>query len=236
MYRVLVVEDDDGTARLLGRHVERYAAEHAISLEVSRLSSALDLPERAQTADLVFLDIELPQINGMDAALDLRTRNSTTIIIFVTNLAQYAVRGYQANALDFVVKPFTYYDLALRLDRAVEALRKRTARNVSVRTRDGLRLFPATELVFLESSRHDVVYHLADGSTLSARGSLKGAWEYLGGTPFLRISSGCIVNMAHVRGLRDAEVTLSTGDVAWMSRANKKRCMEEIARYLGGTA
>lgn len=236
MYRILIVEDDVATARTLQEYVERYAREHGIEVQVARLASALDLPEQADHADLVFLDIELPQINGMDAALELRQHNATTLIIFVTNLAQYAVKGYQANALDFVVKPFTYYDLALRMDRAMQALQQRSARSISVRTREGMRLFPASDLVFLDSSRHDVVYHLADGTAVSARGSLRGAWDELGGSPFLRISSRCIINMAHVRGLRDAEVTLSTGDVVWMSRANKKRSLDEIARYLGGTA
>lgn len=236
MYRILIVEDDDVTAAQLQGHVERYAHEHDLDVVMTRLSSALDLPERAADADLVFLDIELPRINGMDAALESRSHNTTTLIIFVTNLAQYAVKGYQANALDFMVKPFTYYDLALRLDRALQALRRRGVRRIVVRTREGTRLFPASELVFLDTSHHDVVYHLADGSTVSARGSLKGTWDSLGGAPFLRISSGCIINMAHVRNLRDAEVSLSTGDLVWMSRANKRRCLEEIARYLGGTA
>lgn len=236
MFRILIVEDEDATAHTLQEYVERYAHEHEIEAQVVRLASALDLPEQAAHADLVFLDIELPQINGMDAALELRQHNTTTLIIFVTNLAQYAVKGYQANALDFVVKPFTYYDLALRLDRALQVLRQRRTRSIAVHTREGMRLFPASDLVFLDSNRHDVVYHLANGTTVSARGSLKGAGDALGGSPFLRISSGCIINMAHVRGLRDAEVTLSTGDVVWMSRANKKRCLEEITRYLGGTA
>lgn len=236
MYRILIVEDDNATADKLRACIERYAEEHGLEVLATRLASALDLPERAADADLVFLDIELPQINGMDAALELRRHNATTLIIFVTNLAQYAVKGYQANALDFVVKPFTYYDLALRLDRAVQVLQQRGTRRLAVHTREGTRLFSASDLVFLDTQRHDVVYHLADGTTFSVRGSLKGVWDTLGGAPFLRISSGCIINMAHVRGLRDAEVTLSTGDVVWMSRANKKRCLEEITRYLGGTA
>lgn len=233
MYRILIVEDDDATAARLAACVGRYGETHGVGLACARIPSALDLPERAAESDLVFLDVELPGESGMDAALDLRRENATVPVIFVTNLAQYAVRGYEARALDFVVKPFSYEDIAQRLDRAMAVLRENAGRVVSVRTRTGLRLFPASQLVFVDTAGHDVAYHLEDGSVVSARGSLKAAWEALGGTPFLRVSSGCVVNMAHVRGVDDARLTLSTGDVVWASRANKRHCLEELARYLG---
>ncbi len=234
VYRFVVVEDEPEAAHALLSSLERYAAEHGEEFQTTWLKSALDLAEASRSADLVFLDIELPQINGMDAAAEFRLTDQSTPIIFVTNLAQYAVRGYQVSALDFIVKPFTYFDLALRLDRAMAVIRQNAGRGISIRTREGLRVFPARELVMLETAGHDVVYRLSGGEELSARGSLKSVEAELGGSPFLRVSSSCIINMSHVRGLADGKVTLSDGSTCWISRANKKRCTTEIARFLGG--
>lgn len=236
MYRVLIVEDEPQAADALRAALARYEAERGEKFQVSWAKSAFDLEDASHDADLIFMDIELPGANGLDAAIALRERDRSTPIIFVTNLAQYAVRGYQAEALDFIVKPFSYGDFALRMDRAMQVMKRRTGRSISVRSRDGMRLFAASDLVFVEVHGHDVVYHLTDGTSFSARGSLSGVKPTLGGTPFLQISSGCIINMGHVRGLRDAEVTLSDGVTVWISRANKRRCLDAITRYLGGGA
>ncbi len=236
MYRILIVEDEPEAADRLRAAIARYGREHDEQLSVVWAKSALELDEKGPAYDLIFMDIELPGQNGMDAALELRGRDHATPIVFVTNLAQYAVRGYEAEALDFIVKPFTYGAFALRMDRAMQAMRRNAGRTISVRSRDGIRIFPASALVSVEVSGHDIAYSLDDGTSFSMRGSLSAAERELGGSPFLRISSGCIINMGHVRGVHDAEVTLSSGAPVWISRANKKRCLEEIARYLGGGA
>jgi len=237
MHRILIVEDEDAAAQALRQAVERFGAEHGETFQVTRLSSAVDLDEHVSTAhDLIFLDIELPGQNGMDAAFDLRAHDTSTPIVFVTNLAQYAVHGYAVNALDFIVKPFTYEDFALRMERAMRVVRQRSGRTLTVRGRDGLRVFDASQLVFVDMSGHDLVYHLEGGETVSVRGSMRRLEGELGGSPFLRISSGCIVNMGHVRGIADAALTLSTGDVVWASRANKRAVLEAIATYLGSGA
>jgi len=237
MHRILIVEDEDAAAQALRQAVERFGAEHGEAFQVTRLSSAVDLDERISTAhDLIFLDIELPGQNGMDAAFDLRAHDTSTPIVFVTNLAQYAVHGYAVDALDFIVKPFTYEDFALRMERAMRVVRQRSGRTLTVRGRDGLRVFDASQLVFVDMSGHDLVYHLEGGETVSVRGSMRRLEGELGGSPFLRISSGCIVNMGHVRGIADAALTLSTGDVVWASRANKRAVLEAIATYLGSGA
>lgn len=237
MYQVLVIEDDPGAAEALRGCIERYGRERGEQLQVSWLKSAVELDADAPAgADLIFMDIDLPGENGLAAAIELRRHDRATPLIFVTNLAQYAVRGYQADALDFIVKPYTYGAFAMRMDRAMEVMRRATRRSITVRSHDGLRIVAISDLVFIDVSGHNLTYHLADGASFSVRESLGRAADALGGPPFLRISSGCVINMGHVRGVHDAEVTLSTGEKAWISRANKRCCLEEISRFLGSGA
>lgn len=237
MYRILMVEDEAAAADDLRACIERYGREHGEQFQVSWIRSALELDtESPSGADLIFMDIDLPGVDGLDAAIELRRHDRATPLVFVTNLAQCAVRGYQADALDFIVKPYTYGAFAMRMDRAMEVMRRAARRSVTVRSHDGLRIVAVSDLVFVDVSGHNVIYHLADGTSFSARDSLSRTAEGLGGAPFLRISSSCVVNMGHVRGVRDAEVTLTGGERVWISRANKRRCLEEISRYLGSGA
>ena len=73
--------------------------------------------------DIVFMDIELPGINGMEAAHRLREIDQQVILIFVTNMAQFAVKGYEVDALDYIIKPAQYGPLSIKLDRAAQRWR-----------------------------------------------------------------------------------------------------------------
>ena len=134
---------------------ERYARENNLEFQVSWERSALGATSGDAKFDLIFMDIGLPGINGMEAATLIRTYDSETPIIFVTNLAQYAVRGYEVDALDFVVKPVSYYNFKMRMDKAMRILKRNSGMNVVVTTHDGLRVIPAAELVAVEVSNHN---------------------------------------------------------------------------------
>ena len=90
----------------------------------------MGLPRRFLDAsydvDVVFMDIDLPGMNGMDAAAQMLRCDATTQIVFVTSLAQYAVKGYEVDAAGFIVKPVRFYDMAMCLDK----VRRVISRNV----------------------------------------------------------------------------------------------------------
>ena len=104
MHRILIVEDEPGAAMALRDAIARYGAEHSEQFQVGWMRNTIDLDGPA--FDLIFMDIDLGIENGMDAAREIREFDRSTPIIFVTNLAQYAVQGYEVKALDFIVKPF----------------------------------------------------------------------------------------------------------------------------------
>ncbi len=126
-----MVEDSDEEATILLDHLEHYGKVHGVRFITTRSVTAFELVNDAIQADLVFMDIDLPGINGMEAAEMLRESDTTTPLIFVTNLAQYAVRGYQVDALDFMVKPIAYGDFSMRMDRAMRAVKKNAGRTVA---------------------------------------------------------------------------------------------------------
>ena len=234
MYRILIVEDTPAEADVLRAHLARYAGEKNLSFSVTVLGSALEFVNSRRTADLVRMDIDMPGINGMEAAEILRTYDQATPLIFVTNLAQYAVRGYSVDALDFVVKPVEYYDFAMRMDRAVRVMERNARRTIALPTESGVRVVPCSEIVYVDLVKHDVIYHLADGTEpLRERGSLRAAEERLTGQDFLRISSGCLINMGQVARIGSASVTMSDGTELFYSRSQRKRALEALANYVG---
>ena len=235
MYRILSIEDTPEEATILRAHIERYAAEHDLDLRLTQQSSAFDLAGGEVDADLVFLDIDLPGINGMEAAEALRDARSEMPIIFVTNLAQYAVHGYAVDALDFVVKPVSYYDFSLRMDKALRVLGRGARQGLSIQTEGGFRVVSLTDILYIDVSNHDVAYHLTDGSTLTMRDTLSKVEARLHDSSFVRVSNSCLVNMAHISAISGFELSMDNGEALWFSRSRRKNAMATIARFLGGS-
>lgn len=235
MYRVLIVEDSPSEAETLKNYLARYATEHDVQISVDILPSALEFVNSKHAADLILMDIDMPGINGMEAAEILRTYDETTPLMFVTNLAQYAVKGYSVDALDFVVKPVEYDDFSMRMDRAMRVMKRNERHALSVATENGVCVVDQSGVVYIDLARHDVCYHLTDGSVLKERGSLKATEEGLDPATFLRISSGCLINMGQVRRIRNDSVVMSDGTELYYSRSQKKHALETLNDYLAGS-
>lgn len=232
--RVAIVEDDQKEAERLTRCLERYGDKHGLRFLICHLASALELDPHDPAADVIFMDIDLPGMNGMEAAHSLRHAQSDTPLVFVTNLAQYAVHGYAVDALDFIVKPVTYDDFSLRMTRVMRILRQRADATIAIRTQEGLRILSISQIVLVEVRHHNLFYTTAeDAEPIRTRGTLAQAEEDLSAGPFLKANASCLVNMAHVAGVVDDRLDLDNGSSAFFSRSRKREGMQELAGYLG---
>ena len=236
MYRALIVEDDPTAADVLRVHLARYGAERGAEFAVEVLPSALEFLERRPKADIVFLDIGLPGISGMEAAEVMRQTDPVTPIVFVTDLAQYAVRGYQVDALDFMVKPVEYEDFALRMGRAMRVMERNAERTVAIPTPEGLRVVAQHDVIYVEIFRHDLCWHVAgEPEPLHARGTLTKVSEELGQDRFCRISASHLINMGQIRLIRGDSVVMSNGDELPISRRRRREALDTLTRYVGGS-
>ena len=234
MPNIALVEDEPEAADVLASFIARYAGEKGLELTVTRFGNAMDFEMTHQHFDLVFMDIQMPGINGMEAAQLMRTYDSETPIIFVTNLAKYAVKGYEVGALGFIVKPVSYGGLSLSLDRALRAIGANAGRSVAVPTEDGVRVVPLRSIIYVEVTKHRLTYHIENEEPLEARGSLVQLEEELAEAPVVRVSKSCLANMDKISLVRNAEVQMTNGDLLRISRTHKKEVVDKVTDYLGG--
>ena len=236
MHQIAIVEDELDAADALAGFLDRYAEERGESFEVTRFTNAIDFEMTRQQFDLVFMDIQMPGINGMEAARLLRTYDEDTPIIFVTNLAQYAVKGYEVDALDFIVKPVTYFNFRMRMDKAMRHIHRNAGRSITLTTRDGMRVVPLADIEYVEVSKHDLSYHIyGDPEPFVVYGSLKAFEDEVAGGPFVRISASCIVNMNQVRSVKGSALVTRGGDTLYFSRSRRREALSTITNFLGGS-
>lgn len=183
--------------------------------------------------DLVMMDIEMPGTNGMDASYQLRKMDTSVALMFVTNMAQFAVKGYEVDAFDFVVKPVTYPNFKMKMQRILLKLSRRATKSILLNLPEGARRILPSEIVYIEVSGHDVVYHTYHG-TYNVYGTLKAVEASLDARQFVRCNNCYLVNLNCVVGVQEDEVVLKDTRLR-ISRARKKGFMQDLNNYLGGS-
>ena len=230
---VAIVEDSPAEAELLRSYFARFTKEHGVDFTLTCFASGEEFLNKYRPAyDLVLMDIGLPGHNGMETAAALRERDRSVTLIFVTNMAQFAVKGYEVDAFDFVVKPVGYSNFALKLQRALNKLDTRRDSEVLVTLSDSMVRLSASQIKYIEISGHRMVYHTTDGE-LYAYGNLKEVEASLGGGMFARCNNCYLVNLNYVRAVQGHTVTVGTDELQ-ISRPRRKAFIQALNDYLGG--
>lgn len=230
--KVAIVEDEDAAAEKLQSGLERYARENGIAIEAVRfVDPTLLLEAYRPVYDIILMDIVMPHVNGFAAAKKLRELDEEVLLIFVTNMQNYAVKGYEVSAFDFIVKPFTYGVLEAKLARACKRLGERqTGACISVTVERSVKVLPVLKVHYVEIRGHTLTYHTQEGC-FTARDTLEHA-EAMLGAGFARCNNSFLVNLAHVRGV-DKNNVIVAGEMLAVSRNKKKEFMQALANYLG---
>ena len=233
MIRVAVVEDDAEVQGVLREYIRRYTRQYGTEFEVSVFADGVDILDNYRAVyDVIFLDVEMKHLDGMTTAERIRQMDAEVILIFITNMAQYAIRGYSVGALDYVLKPVPYFAFSQQLMKAVTRLEKRAKRYLTVPVEGGLRRLDTASIYYLESEGHRVHFYTEEGDFVAA-GTLKAFEEKLAERPFARCNSGYLVNLAQVKGVQQGMVQVGPYELQ-VSRPRRKAFLAALADHIGG--
>ena len=235
MIRIAIVEDSAEVRDQLVGYLHRYERQYGKMFELTAFADGDEIVSDYRAVyDIILLDIQMRRMDGMAAAEAIRKVDRDVILIFITNMAQFAIRGYAVDALDYVLKPVPYFAFSRQLQKAVERLRRRQKTFLTVPVEGGLRRVDVATLYYLESEGHYVRLYTEDGELLTA-GSLKAYEEKLANKPFVRCNSGYLVNLAQVLGVQQNTVQVGPYTLQ-ISRPKKKAFLEALTDYIGGDA
>ncbi len=234
MIRLAIVEDEEQYIQQLEEYLARYQRENGRRMDIRVFRDGDELLEQYEGQfDILLMDIQMRFVDGMTAAEQIRQRDQEVVIMFITNMTQYAIRGYQVDALDYLVKPVEYFAFSRKLDRAISRAGSRNRHYISIRVDGGLRKLDVSHILYIESQGHDLCYLTTEGEYFS-RGTIREAEEQMKHHDFYRCNKGCLVNMARVEAVEDG-CCLLEGERIPISRARRKEFMEELADYMSRT-
>ena len=235
MYRIAIVEDEQSCMDTLKAYLEKLAAEKDLSFEICCFKNAvLFLENYTSDYHLVFMDIRMPYLNGMDAAHSLRELDPEVLLIFVTSMAHYAVKGYEVSAFDYIVKPVTYPDFALKMARAIRRLSHiKTGPEIVVPTPNGMVRLSTDEIRYIETLGHHLIYHMDGAKTHTQYATLASVEEKLKQYHFARCNNCYLVNLKFVQRIKGYTVSVD-GVELQISQPRKKEFLRQFLAFSDG--
>jgi DNA-binding LytR/AlgR family response regulator len=213
MMNLAVCDDDRVFLDELEREIKRYTAEQELDIHIDKYSA----PRALLSADLascdaVFLDIDMPEINGLEVAQQLRNIYPDIVIVFVTGWIEYAPAGYRVNAFRYLLKKNLSQELWNCLDDVQKKLAE-VSEQITIHTRDRTLEVGLNNILYFEGTSHrSVLMHTKHQKLIECTGKLSDYEAALSVKGFLRLQKSYLVNMNHIEKIRNYRATLQNGE------------------------
>ena len=184
----------------------------------------------AESYDVIFLDIDMPILNGIETGKMIRTLDKNVIIVFVTSFEQYAIEAFSCEAFNYILKPCKAIDITHILERAKEKLAIATKYHV-IRSKSKTIRLPITEIYYAECSNKHIIYHTRK-TFYDTIGKLSDAYEALKDFNFVQVHQGYIVNMEKISDFDNRFVILDNDFKVEMSVRKRKETLLKYAEFV----
>lgn len=233
--RIAIVEDEPKNAKLLQQFIMKYQKEtnqiyHTILFEDGEaFVSQLD-----KKWDLILLDIEMPKLNGIEIAKRIREVDSESKIVFVTNIAEYAVDGYLYHASNYILKPLNYHEFYMKIGKLLRQFERQQEDSLAVSNRGEWLKLSLSKIYYIEAQGHRIIIHTADGNVESTSfGTLSEYEETLKGKGFYRCYKCYLVNLRNVYDIKET-CELKDGTKLEIGRGKKKEFRRILMNFFMG--
>ncbi|MGI6238486.1 MAG: LytR/AlgR family response regulator transcription factor [Christensenellales bacterium] len=231
MLLIAIVDDSPQDADLLQKQVERFFAEAKQAFVLHIYHDSVDFIRSQVEYNIAFLDIHMDKIDGLEAAHFVRKINKDTVLIFVTQMAQMAIRGYEVDALDFIIKPSDQHSINRVLRKGLARIKSQTGVSVMLKTSRGVVSISSNKIYYVEVYDHYLIYHTDQGD-FRVRGQLRELHNKLSDKQFIMCSRSHLVNLRHIASVHDDYLVIN-GENVPISKARRKDIEQQFVNYLG---
>lgn len=216
---VAICDDDSNIRNSLKEFLIKYKKERRIHLDIMEFSNGDTLLQSEYTFDIIFLDYQMPNLNGMDIARELRKRKNSCSIIFITSYPAFVIQAFEVNTFRFHVKPINYQKLSEDIDFYIKE--QKMFAPVVINTDGEQFVINSEDIVYLKGCGK-YCYVRTNNNTYRSSKTISGVYDLLPKQCFFRTHKSYVVNFYCVEVIKDNIIELSNGEKVKLSRDIKK--------------
>ncbi len=232
MITFAICDDEPLIAQELAGRLAECMEERAMTdYSVSCFPDGCALLEAVGSFDVIFLDIQMRQPDGMETAKLLRQRGDHSLLVFVTVLKELVFDAFQVEAYDYLLKPLDSARFRQTMDRVLRSLEQRAAEDIVIPRGTGCEVVLLADLVYCEVLGRKIYLHKSDGAVIDYYDKLEALERRVDGR-FFKCHRSFLVNLDYVRGCQDGQVLLSQGERIPVSRLRERELTRALLRYM----
>lgn len=236
MIKIAICDDSKENLSELGGYISRYfEKKEDYVCGICSFNSARELVKAMEDErfDIYFLDVLIPEINGMEIGRLIRKMDQKAVIVYITVSREFAFEAFGVRAFQYLEKPVDKAELSDTLDRILCLIEKKCSSKICIRTKEGLVNINLADVMYVENISRCAVYMLKNGESVTSvcnRGSFEKSVGFLGGqSAFVQPHKSYFVNMNYIRTFGQKSLSLENGTQIAISR---KRFAETKKKYL----
>lgn len=233
LMKIAIVEDNQNDINRLKECIEQYSSERKTVFNIVAFKDPIAFVNGfCCDFDIIFFDIEMPGMNGIETARKIRERDDSVVIVFVTNLGQYAIEGYSVNAVDFILKPVNIFSFKLKFERILFRVETSSEESFLIRAEGKMLKILIKDLDYIEVFGHYLNY-CVNGEQIQEYNTLKSVEEKLSQYNFVKCHRSFLVNLSKVQSIDKDQVKIN-GKHLQIARPQRKAFLQALSDYMGG--
>lgn len=232
MIKVAIVDDSIKCIEQLKALLTKYQSNNNVLFDIHTYVNGIAfLDKYSCDFDIVFMDMEMPHIDGLSVCKELRKNDQNVKIVFVTIMEQLAIKGYEVDATYYLIKPLEYKDFANKMQKIIQKIECKHTKNIILQKDGQIKNVCIDDIMLIESDNHWCIFTLKDSEMYKKLISLKKVEEYVG-KDFLRAGNSFLINPIYVLGWNNTSVTVGKRNIP-ISRSKKKELLDNLTRWFG---
>lgn len=214
MINIAICEDDIKQLNDIISLIEEYKTTLSKDISYTSFESAIDLIDiikKGKQFDIIFLDIIMPLLNGMEAAKEIQDVDKNVMILFLTSSSEFAVESYEVGAYYYALKPVLKDKFFTIMNKTIEELEKQKNDTLIIKSKDGISRILLSKLEYCEVVGKNIFYYLSNGKTLKSTGTFSSISDTLMKYPyFFKPHRSYIVNMNYIENINNHGIIMQS--------------------------
>lgn len=237
MFYIAICDDEKYYREEIKSQVKNYLMKYQIESQIELFKSGTEICEKEidlAKYHIIFLDINMGEMDGIQTAKRIRTVNSEVSIVFVTAFVNYVFDGYKVGAERYIMKDILEASVIECMDHIIEKMKIET-RKITISFIEGNKHILVDRILYVESKQHKLIFYILEPqiTQYTIYTKLDNMEEQLNDFDFLRIHKSYLVNMKHIETISGYKAFLSSGEVLPVPKLKYQAVKERFTEYKG---